>query len=117
MAELKWQAQYNDSTTLNQIDDNGEKHAYLDIDREKLQAFHLINIETNVRIFTIIFDESDGERLVWTRRVFQPVGSDIALTYHIVGKKNQFIVAITPDGHVIVRDNFVDDGLFDEVLQ
>jgi len=127
MQNLKWLAQYNDNTTLKQIDDDGTKNAYSDIDRSKLLAFMLFDESavldglTKPR-FAVYFDDNDGERLVWTRRAFQTVGQNHSVIFHIVGKKTTeqkqgFIMAIAPDGQTLVRDNFVDDGLFDEVIQ
>lgn len=120
MTAYKWQAQYNDGTTLNQIDDNGEKHGYNDIDRSKLKAFALFDdmyeIEGSKPVLYIVFDDGDGDKLVWTRRTFQRLGAPEPVVFHIVGKKGQYIMALANDGQIIVRDNFVDDGLFDEVL-
>lgn len=120
MTVFKWQAQYNDGTTLNQIDDSGDKHAYEDIDRSRLLQFSLIrdNEPNNaLPFFTVVFDKQDGEKLVWTRRTYYTIGSNEAKVFNIVGKKGQYIAAISPDEIVIIRDNFVNDGLFDEVLQ
>ncbi len=67
MAELRWKAQYNDGSSLNQIDDNGTKHAYTDIERERLSVFYLQTVD-GVNKVAVIF-VGDGEKLVWTRRI------------------------------------------------
>lgn len=126
MTAYKWLAQYNDKTTLNQVNDDGTKNAYEVIDRSKLSAFMLFNeslpLEGSKPVLAVYFEEGDGERLVWTRRSFQTVGTPYPTVFNIVGKKTTpekqgFIMALAPDGQVLVRDNFADDGLFDEVIQ
>lgn len=116
MAELKWTAQYNDGTYLKQISPDGTKNAYTDIDRSKLKSFILRSQENVYPEHVVLFD-NDGEKLVWTRRIRQTMGED-PQTFHIVGKKGEFISAVSEDtGIVITRHNFIDDGLFYEVSQ
>jgi len=116
MAKLQWTARYNDGTSLNQIDTDGTSHAYLDIDRSKLETFILHEGEGTVIKNAVIFD-GDGEKLVWTRRTRMTLGEEPQV-FHIVGKKGEFILAISEDyGTTIARHNFIDDGLFYEVVQ
>lgn len=113
MRTYQWVAQYTDGTTINQRDSDQTPHSFEDIDRDKLQTFTLKN-ENGVVAISIIF-EGDGKELVWTRRTFMPnVGSPYEV--HIVGKKGRFISGLFPDGSIAVRNNFVDDGVFDEVF-
>ena len=113
MTQYLWAARYNDGTSLYQIEGD-ETHAYEDIDRTKLAVFSLFK-ENGDPVLDIIFD-GDGEKLVWTRRVRMTLGAE-PQTFHIVGKKGEFISALCEDGRVITRHNFVDDGLFYEVVQ
>lgn len=114
---LQWTAKYTDGTTLDQIDLDGNKSAYADIDRSKLEAFFLHpGIEGVAAIAVVIFD-GDGEKLVWTRRVRQTLGREPE-TFHILGKKGEFILAVSEANNIVMaRHNFVDDGLFYEVQQ
>ena len=113
MAEYTWQARYNDGTTLNQIESDGTKNAYLDIERNKLESFSLLDENAKV-VICVLFDD-DGEKLVWTRRVYMRMSGE-SITSHIIGKKGEFILAVQSDGSVIARHNFKNDGLFDEVI-
>lgn len=116
MAELTWVAQYNDGTQLSQRQSDGTKNDYEDIDRSKLEVFHLTNEETSVSVLSILFD-GDGEKLVWTRRIKMTLGQEPQV-FHILGKKGHFILAVSEDtGAILARDNFKDDGLFYEVMQ
>lgn len=109
MSQLHWLAQYNDGNQA-----TSEDTGYSEIDRSRLQCFYLLK-DDNRQVVSIIFDD-DGEKLVWTRRIFK-LNTGEEQVFHIVGKKGQFILAVTPDDEVIARHNFKDDGLFDEVIQ
>ncbi len=104
---LRWEAQYNDGTILSQISPDGTKNAYEDIDRPKLIAFLLRNIEEEDRlVFAVSFAEGDGHKLIWRRRVQNSNGE--FLVVHIVGKKHQF-VAVVQDSVTLLVDNFNED--------
>ncbi|HCS78968.1 TPA: hypothetical protein DIV55_04470 [Patescibacteria group bacterium] len=77
-----WVARYFDGTSLKQIDSSGIKHAYKDIDRDKLAAFEIW--EGNSRILFIRFKK--GQRLIWRRRVETSPGGIIEVC-HIIGKQ------------------------------
>lgn len=110
--EYFWKAQYNDGTTLFQVEGD-KKNAYEDIDRSKLEVFSIYR-KNEDPVLDIIFD-GDGDKLVWTRRV-RMYSNDSKETFHIVGKKGEFILALTESGRVLARHNFKEDGLFYEVL-
>ena len=110
MATYNWKATYTDGTVLAQT----EQDSYESIDKTKLLYFSLYD-DSYKPVLDIIFD-GDGEKLVWTRRTRMTLGEDPQV-FHIVGKKGEFISALCEDGRVITRHNFVDDGLFYEVVQ
>jgi len=114
MAKYNWKAQYEDGTSLFQVHSDGTTNAYEDIDRSKLSVFSLFK-EDGTPVLDVIFD-NDGEKLVWTRRVKMTLGEEPEV-FHIIGKKGEFVSAILENGRIITRHNFVNDGLFYEVVQ
>lgn len=111
-----WTAQYNDGTTLNQIDPDGSKNAYEDINRDNLRYFSLYAEGASEPLLRMVFDNDDGGDLIWTRRVYNIIGGG-SNTLHIVGKRNAYVMVVNEDGRVMIRDNFIEDGIFDEVIQ
>lgn len=108
--QYTWRANYNDSTSLRQIDPDGTKHAYADIDRTKLVSFELLEGE-NV-VLSVPFDP--GEKLIWRRRV-EMNSAGVVATVHIIGKQatvdgqnRQVVFGLHPDGHVDVSDKWDD---------
>jgi hypothetical protein len=104
-----WIARYSDGTSLSQIDPSGIKHAYGDIDRDKLSAFEMWKGHT--RVLFIRFKK--GQRLIWRRRVeTSPEG--IIEVCHIIGKQEnvggknyQGIVGLfETDGRIEITDKF-----------
>ena len=79
---FQWRAVYNDGSHLMQIDYDGNKHSYSDIDRTKLEAFEMY--EGGVRVISIRF--KPGQRLIWRRRVLMQSGG-IKEVCHIIGKQ------------------------------
>lgn len=110
-----WEAQYNDGSIVKQIEADGTKNGYDDLKRDGLALFTLVDADTNEKKLVIIFD-NDGEKLVWTRRRYF-IDTIEQNPIYIVGKKGEFIHAVTYDGLVISRHNFHQDGIFDEVIQ
>jgi hypothetical protein len=68
MPDLCWVAQYNDGTQLPQYPSQGETNRYEDIDRTRLEVFHILRRDTNQKVFSLWLDE--GQRLIYRRRNF-----------------------------------------------
>lgn len=107
---FKWIAYYNDGTLLEQIEDDGSKNAYGDIERDKLRYFDLVDRETNDKAFSMAFES--GQKLIWRRRTDAMTGEVV----HIVGKKETVdgkrydgIVAVFYDGSIEVSDKWDDN--------
>lgn len=104
-----WIARYSDGTSLNQIDPDGTKHAYSDINRDKLSAFEMW--KGDQRMVYIRFKK--GQQLIWRRRVeTSPEG--VVEVCHIIGKQEnikgknyQGIVGLfESDGRIEITDKF-----------
>lgn len=78
---IQWIAHYRDNTALPQYNENGE-NKYTNIERGKLQAFSLLDEEQV--LITVHFDHPE-QRLIYRRRVFQIVGEEDPITFHMVG--------------------------------
>ncbi len=77
-----WIARYDDGKFLSQINPDGSRNSYQDIQRDKLIAFEMWQ-ESN-RVLFIRFKKS--QRLIWRRRVeMSPQG--IVEICHLVGKQ------------------------------
>lgn len=100
---IQWVAIYDDGI-LHQIDHQGTKHAYEDIDRERIRSFSLI--QNNKILFRAHFN-GDGKKLIWRRRIQKTEGEEFIV--HIVGKKHQYVACVFQDGTVGVYDNFRED--------
>jgi hypothetical protein len=106
MDQLIWEAVYTDGTSLCQIDDKGEKHAYADIDRANLQLFVLWKGRETTPVFLARFN-NDGYKLIWRRRTIQKEGTIAYI--HVVAKKDQYVALVNDSGHVQIYDNFDDN--------
>lgn len=106
---FKWKAVYNDGSHLMQVDYEGNKHSYHDIDKSKLESFEMW--EGGVRVISIRF--KPGQRLIWRRRVLMQSGG-IQEVCHIIGKQEtingnnyQGIIGLfESDGRVEVAGKF-----------
>lgn len=108
---IQWIATYKDGTTLHQIESEGHKHAYSDIDRADLVSFSLyvkppglLGAPDGMRVFSCHFD-GDGEKLIWRRRVQHRDGAD-PLIVHVVGKKGRYVALVEQMGTCNLFDNF-----------
>jgi len=77
-----WIVRYNDGGCLNQIESNGKRNAYQDINRDKLVAFEMW--EGSTRVLFLKFNK--GQQLIWRRRV-ETSPSGITEVCHIIGKQ------------------------------
>ena len=101
-----WVAWYNDGTFLEQGSYQDSKFDYAAIDRNKLAAFEIREIENKKTIFKLHLEP--GQRLIYRRRVWQDfnTGQIIGYVYMvgwqqtIEGRNIQAIAHILPDGHV-----------------
>jgi hypothetical protein len=80
--QYHWVAKYEDGTSLNQVDPSGIKHAYKDINRDKLSAFEIW--DESSRVLFIRFKK--GQKLIWRRRVETSPGG-MTEVCHIIGKQ------------------------------
>lgn len=108
---FRWRAVYTDGTTLDQVEPDGTKHGYGDIDRTCLAFFELHDWEASHPVFRIRLDY--GDRLIWRRRVDMTGGGTVECC-HIVGKQNtingknrQWIAGVfESDGRMEYADRF-----------
>jgi hypothetical protein len=107
-----WIVRYNDGGSLNQIESNGKRNSYQDIDREKLSAFEMW--EGSTRILLLKFNKN--QQLIWRRRVeTSPFG--VTEVCHIIGKQEningenlQGIIGLfESDGRIEITGRFHDD--------
>jgi len=103
-----WLAIYEDGSFLRQIDEDGTKHGYGDIDRDSLISFRLITPAGNL-IFAANFELGEGKNLVWRRRVAKRQDQEGAIAVHLVGHKGRYVAMIMQDGASILFNNFKSD--------
>lgn len=100
--QLQWIAFYKDGSVLRQVEPDGEKRAYADIDRSELVEFGLF-LDT-LCVFSAKFND-DGNKLIWRRRVQQVAGEGVFIL-HVVGKKGRYVAIIEQNGSAHMYDNF-----------
>lgn len=103
MQDLKWFVLYDNGQVLLQIEPDGKKNAYEDIDRKRLTHFFLYGKDLNRPVFCASFTD-DGDKLIWRRRTQKVPGME-DLTVHIVGKRHQYVAMVSSD-NVQIFDNF-----------
>ena len=70
--EIRWAAAYDDGTVVDQFRD-GKELSYDDlVDRERIVAFSLWDLETRKPVFTLHLDP--GQKLIYRRRCWQRQG-------------------------------------------
>ena len=107
---FQWVAIYNDGSVLHQIEPDGTKNAYGDIDRTRLSFFQMR--EGEMVIVNIPFEP--GQRLIWRRRTEMSPGGGKQEAVHIIGKQEtvdgenrQVVIALfESDGHTEVSDRY-----------
>jgi hypothetical protein len=111
MGTLTWKAVYRDGFVLRQIDPDGQKNVYADIDQERLSAFELWDGDD----CKLVMPFEAGERLIWRRRTAVIPGQGDE-TVHIVGRRRpvaEFLEVSSvacifeADGRIISADSFV----------
>lgn len=114
-----WRAQYADGRVINQIDADGTKHAYDELDREQLAAFSLIHKDTGEIALNIGLTDSDEARLfMWTRRT-RTQDFKVFTYVHLVAIEGKYVSLLFPDGSVATQTRFSDEeaSLFAPVSQ
>lgn len=104
--KFSWIATGDNDTTLPQINKDGTKNSYEDINRENLKTFTLgyTNDKGILGIFRANFN-GDGNKLIWRRRI-QKISGQEDVIVHVVGKKHQYVALIYQTGAVEIFDNF-----------
>lgn len=110
MSKYKWKAIYKNGDTLDQVNTDGSKNGYGDIDRSQLVGFELW--DGKFRVFYTKIEP--GQRLIWRRRTEMIPGQGQGEVVHIVGKQEtidgeniQGIVCIfESDGRMEATDRF-----------
>lgn len=117
MSEIRWRAIYHDSSILPQYHKCGFQLGYENIDRTKLAAFDIYEIEekdkytvhtleTGKLIFRMFLDK--GQKLIYRRRRRKDLGTNqivfdvfmVGYQEKINGKNKQVINYVFPDGHI-----------------
>jgi len=80
---MKWIAKYNDGTYLPQFNNDLSENRYLDINREKLTEF--IILDDNDRIIMVIQFERPTQKLIYRKRTFMDMNSNIRGILYLVG--------------------------------
>lgn len=104
----RWEAKYNDGSTLKQFDDNGIFHQFGEIDQSRLFVFSMVNAETN-QTYMLIFEE--GMKLIhfyenyifWGATEFEKRVKAYCFGYET--KNDKRIFAIMPDGGMAIVDD------------
>src|SRR3990172_449216 len=65
--EIRWVAQYDDDTVVNQHDKDGTERSYEQLDRDRIKAFGLYDQESRKPILTLHLEP--GQKLIYRRRV------------------------------------------------
>lgn len=99
-----WQANYLDGTSLRQIDSEGNKFAYGDIQRNKLESFDIVDSTNDQVMLRVTF--TPGDKLIWRRRVEMNPESGVTEVCHIVGKQ----ATINGENRQVVFAFFESDG-------
>jgi len=110
--EFFWRAVYYDESTADQYDSEGEAviRGYEDIDRERLMAFEIREMNTKNLIHRVYL--GGDKRLIWRRRVFMKMAGQQTVI-HLVGwqktvegRNVQAITFVFPDGHTEMIDRW-----------
>jgi len=130
----KWNAVYNDGTTLSERDPNGgNEHTFKEIDMSKIVAFQLVN-DKNIAICQVKL--GNGKRLIYARRnlmttgqLFKNVGGQkvpiptkshqriIILGWQktVNGVNTKAIFYLLPDGRIEMDDEWRQDATHSRV--
>ena len=108
----RWEARYNDGSTLPQYHADGSENRYADIERERLESFALLREDGTV-LFRLHLDP--GQRLIFRRRVERQVGGTDRVVYlvgwqqTVNGSNVQSMGYVTGDGEIHLAGRWRDD--------
>lgn len=103
--ELYWIANYIDGSKLEQFQD-GRENKYIDIDRERLQRFDLIDNNTKRPIYALYLH--DGQALIYRRRTLKKMGQPDTVIF-LVGYQMTVMTNIGAK-NIVVINYFHSDG-------
>lgn len=109
---MKWEARYNDNTSLPQYNPDGSENKYKDIDRARLASFAVLADDGRL-VFEMHLDPR--ARLIFRRRVEQSAGGNRMVVHMVgwqrtVGGENvQSIAYITECGEIHMAGAWRDD--------
>ena len=83
MKELYWIANYDDKTVLGQFNPDGTENKYIDIDRDKLIRFDILEKESKKVIYSVFLRE--GQRLIYRRRTLINMGTGARVIVYLAG--------------------------------
>lgn len=108
-----WKAIYNDDTFLNQINSDGSRNKYTDIERSKLKQFLLYKNGDTDPFFVLHIVRPESQKLIFRLRKTMQLNGAVTREVAIVGwqenvKGNnvQLINFVFEDGHVETLDRF-----------
>ena len=116
MSDKHWIARYNDSSFLAQFPLEGPESRYVDIDRENLVEFQLLDADDGHLVFALFLDAD--QRLIYRRRTFKSY-KDGVVTDQVfwlvgwqmtVGERNiQSVAYITEENLILLAGQFRED--------
>lgn len=74
-----WIAHYRDGSILEEYPDEGEDHAFKDINLDECVAFQLVPQYAHLGVHIVKLTPEDGQRLIFFRRRIASAASDVAL--------------------------------------
>lgn len=106
---LNWVAVYDGKDTLPQYNADGTENKYVDIDRDRLTKFVLIDNE-KVRF---VLNMGVGKKLIYRRRTAISMQSKLKEIVHIVGYQEaghqSICFLFESSGHIEMTDGFKED--------
>lgn len=102
-----WDAQYDDGSHLEELDDDGTLHGYAEIDQSRLTAFVLRPLDPTLPQFAVAVRA--GEQLIFFRRrsLIAQMGADGDITHQHRGPSYQVIGVSRTGADAVV---FIDQG-------
>lgn len=100
--KLYWIAKYNDGSELRQFVENStdRENKYIDIDRERLVKFVIVDKETNRIVYTLYLRE--GQRLIFRRRTLKRLGKPDVIVF-LVGYQITIMTNSGPKDFTVIN--------------
>lgn len=108
---ITWKAIYNNGMRLPQFNEDGSENKYPEIDRSRLSAFEIYNMDK--LILRIHFEK--GRRLIYRKRVSRGLSGKQQAIYligwqqTIAGQNIQDIAYVFEDGHIELAGKWKED--------